>query len=219
MRRLAAAALIVLIASLSSALAPALARDRAVAGQFDYYVLSLSWSPTWCGGKAGRSETEQCGGGRRYGFVVHGLWPQYAKGGYPAQCAAAQPVPGRVVEDMLPLMPSRKLIQHEWSRHGTCDGGPPTEYFQRTREAYERVRIPKLLQSPDTPQTLSVDQVEKLFIAANPGMDRKGLAVVCRGHQAAEIRVCLDRDLNFRPCGRDVRPRCKGGAAQFPAAR
>lgn len=214
MHRLAVA-LVLLVVSLS----PALARDKAVAGQFDYYILSLSWSPTWCQGKAGREDGEQCGNGRRYGFVVHGLWPQYAKGGYPAQCAAAQPLPGQVVEEMLPLMPSRKLIQHEWARHGTCDGGAPGEYFRRTREAFERIRIPEPFHSPDTPRTLSVEQVEQLFVAANPGMDRKGVAVVCHGQHAAEIRVCLDRELNFRPCGRDVRPRCRGGAALFPAAR
>jgi ribonuclease T2 len=213
MRRLA-----VVLSLLVLTLSPAWARERAAVGQFDYYVLSLSWSPTWCAGKAGKTDGEQCGAPRRYGFVVHGLWPQFAKGGFPAECVAAEPVPPRVVDDMLPLMPSRKLIQHEWARHGTCDGAAPAEYFARTRDAFERVRIPKLFQAPEQPQALSVEQVEKLFVAANPGMERKGVAVVCRGNKASEVRVCLDRDLNFRACGRDVRPRCKGGA-QFPAAR
>lgn len=213
MRRLAVA-LTMLLLSLS----PALARDKGVSGQFDYYVLSLSWSPTWCAGKNTKAEADQCGGARRYGFVVHGLWPQYAKGGFPAQCAAPQPVPPQVMDDMLPLMPSRKLIQHEWSRHGTCDGADPATYFERTRQAYDKLRIPKLFQAPDLPQALSVEQVEKLFIAANPGLERRNMAVVCRGNQAAEVRLCLDRDLNFRACARDVRPRCKG-AAHFPAAR
>ncbi|MGE5515914.1 MAG: ribonuclease T2 family protein [Bacteroidota bacterium] len=213
MRRLVAA-LTVLLLSLS----PAVARDKGVSGQFDYYVLSLSWSPTWCGGKNAKADGEQCGGPRRYGFVVHGLWPQYAKGGFPAQCAAPQPVPAGVMDDMLPLMPSRKLIQHEWSRHGTCDGGDPAAYFGRTRQAYDKLRIPKLFQTPELPQALSVEQVEKLFIAANPGLERRSMAVVCRGNQAAEVRLCLDRDLNFRTCAREVRPRCKG-MAHFPAAR
>lgn len=212
------AAVLVLV-SLSLPIVPAMARDKGTPGQFDYYVLSLSWSPTWCGGKAGKADGEQCGGPRRFGFVVHGLWPQYGKGGYPAQCAAARPVPARVVEDMLPLMPSRKLIQHEWSRHGTCDGGSAADYFSRTRQAFDKVRLPPPLQNPERAQSFSVDQVEQMFAAANPGLGRKGLAVVCRGTQAAEIRLCLDRDLNFRTCGRDVRPRCKGGVAHFPAAR
>ena len=119
---------------------------------------------------------------------------------------------------LMPLMPSRRLIQHEWSRHGTCDGTEAPAYFAKTRQAYERVRIPKLFQAPDQPQSLTVEQVEKLFLAANPGMERKSVAVVCRGRQASEVRVCLDKDLNFRACARDVRPRCKGGV-QFPAAR
>lgn len=213
MRRLAVALTLLLLF-----LSPALARDKGVSGQFDYYVLSLSWSPTWCAGKSAKADGEQCGGPRHYGFVVHGLWPQYAKGGFPAQCAAPQPVPSGVVDDMLPLMPSRKLIQHEWSRHGTCDGSDPAAYFDRTRQAYDKLRIPKLFQAPELPQALSVEQVEKLFIAANPGLERRSMAVVCRGNQAAEVRLCLDRDLNFRACARDVRPRCKG-MAHFPAAR
>lgn len=214
MRRVAA---VFAVLSLFWPVLPAQARDKGVAGQFDYYILSLSWSPSWCA-KSGRGDGEQCGGARRYGFVLHGLWPQYAKGGYPSECAVSQAVPSQVVEDTLPLMPSRRLIQHEWGRHGTCDGADVGAYFAKMRQAFERVRVPKPFQSPETPQTMSVDQVERLFVAANPGMDRRGIAVVCRGRQASEIRICLDRDLKFRACGRDVRPRCKGGA-QFPAAR
>lgn len=211
--------LVVALSLLLLSLTPALARDKAVPGQFDYYVLSLSWSPTWCGGRVGKAEDAgQCGGARRYGFVVHGLWPQYAKGGYPAQCVAPQPVPAPVMEDILPLMPSRKLIQHEWSRHGTCDGSDAAAYFGRTRQAYEKLRIPKAFQAPEQSQSFSVEQVEKLFMAANPGLERRGVAVSCRGNQAAELRLCLDRNLNFRGCGRDVRPRCKG-LVHFPAAR
>lgn len=193
---------------------PALAQEP-----FDYYVLSLSWSPTWCGTKAGRGDAEQCGGARNYGFVVHGLWPQYAKGGYPSACVAnPEPVPGKLVESMLPIMPSRKLIQHEWKTHGTCAGSAPAEYFGKTSAAFDRLRIPKLFQNPVQPQTLAVEQVEKLFQAANPGLEPNAISVVCRGHHAAEVRVCLDKQLNYRPCARDVRDRCKGEAL-FPATR
>lgn len=212
MRLIAALALLLLSA------APVLARDGGQPGRFDYYILSLSWSPTWCGSKAGREDAEQCDGARRYGFVVHGLWPQYHKGGFPEACRTAEPVPAPVVEDMLPVMPSRRLVQHEWARHGTCSGAQPAEYFSRARQAFERVRLPKPFQAPERPLTLPVDQVEKLFIAANPGLTAESVAVVCRGHHAAEVRVCFDKDLNFRPCSRDVRDRCKGEAL-FPAAR
>ncbi|HSV29950.1 MAG TPA: ribonuclease T2 [Candidatus Omnitrophota bacterium] len=197
---------------------PAWAQQKAEPGRFDYYVLSLSWSPTWCASKAGREDFEQCGGLRRHGFVVHGLWPQYAKGGFPAQCATPTPLPGKLVEDMLPLMPSRKLIEHEWAKHGTCAGGDAQSYFAATRAARDKLRIPAPFAAPDRPVSVPVAEVERMFIAENPGLTPEAIAVTCRGRHAAEIRVCLTRDLKFRDCGRDIRDRCRDGA-NFPPDR
>lgn len=197
---------------------PALAQQAGEPGKFDYYVLSLSWSPTWCSGDPAREATSQCQ--RSFGFIIHGLWPQHARGGYPAACAmsAPVPVPEAVVQDMLPVMPSRALIGHQWRKHGTCQGGAPSEYFAATRIAHERLRIPDLLAAPDAPVRLSVDEIKRLFAEANPGLSPRGMAVICRGDRAAEVRVCLDRDLDFRQCGQDVRNRCRGEAV-FPALR
>src|SRR5215212_5317363 len=61
---------------------PAMAQDgrQNAPGEFDFYVLSLSWSPSFCDaaserGNSGRNQQAQCGG-RPFSFVVHGLWPQ-----------------------------------------------------------------------------------------------------------------------------------------------
>lgn len=213
MNRVAAFALAFLLIAF-----PARAQGGGEPGRFDYFVLSLSWSPTWCAGKSGRDDVEQCGGLRRYGFVVHGLWPQYAEGGYPRSCAAPSPLPPALIGDMLPLMPSRKLIEHEWAKHGTCATTDPAAYFGVTRAARERVRIPVPLAEPNRPRTLPVAEIERLFAEANPGLSGDAIAVICRGRQLAEVRVCLDRELEFRDCGRDVRDRCKSDAL-FPAAR
>lgn len=200
------------------AAAPALAQERARPGDWDYLVLSLSWSPSWCASKEGRGDREQCGGPRRFGFIVHGLWPQ-REAGYPANCATNDSqVPREVVEATLPIMPSRKLIEHEWDKHGTCFGGGVRAYFDRTRAAFDRVRLPEPFREPARPQALTVAEVERLFMTANPGLGRDGVAVVCRGGKAAELRLCMDKELNFRSCGRDVRDRCKGEAV-FPAVR
>ncbi|MGE5546245.1 MAG: ribonuclease T2 family protein [Solirubrobacterales bacterium] len=196
----------------------ALAQQPGVPGRFDYYVLSLSWSPTWCATEGGRRDGEQCGGARHYGFVVHGLWPQYAGGGYPAECGVPAPLPPKLVEDMLPLMPSRKLIEHEWKRHGSCGGLPPTEYFAETRRARAKVQVPAALAAPERTLTLSVEEIERQFIAANPGLTADAVSVVCRRREVAEVRICLGRDLGFRPCARDVRDRC-GPSAVLPALR
>ena len=69
-----------------SAFGTASAQDRRqnAPGEFDFYVLALSWSPSFCEaaqerGGLGKSQQMQCGG-RPYSFVVHGLWPQNERG-------------------------------------------------------------------------------------------------------------------------------------------
>src|SRR5450631_244794 len=101
----------------------ALARHRShagtgVPGEFDYYVLSLSWSPAFCLSSPGAAE---CNGPRRYGFIVHGLWPQNEEG-WPENCAVHDSVPDDVVRGIEDLMPARGLVYHEWSAHGSCSG-------------------------------------------------------------------------------------------------
>ncbi|CAA7620293.1 ribonuclease T2 [Magnetospirillum sp. UT-4] len=206
--------------SLLVLLLPAMAQAQAPAppGRFDYYVLALSWSPSYCASNAGRDDAEQCAMARPNGFVVHGLWPQHKRGGWPAACAAPSAVPGPVMDSMLPLMPARKLIQHQWDKHGTCDGGEAEDYFARTRDARAQVRVPVFLDRPAAPVTLPVAEIERLFAAVNPGLTPDGIAVICRGTMVEEVRLCLDRDLGFRRCGGGVADRCKGKAT-FPPAR
>src|ERR1044072_2158162 len=74
--------------------APAQDRRQNAPGEFDFYVLSLSWSPSFCEaaserGNKGRSQVAQCGG-RPFSFVVHGLWPQYERG-FPEFCQRPAP--------------------------------------------------------------------------------------------------------------------------------
>ncbi len=45
------------------------------APDFDYYVLSLSWSPTWCALEGDTRGSPQCDEAADYGWVLHGLWP------------------------------------------------------------------------------------------------------------------------------------------------
>src|SRR5207248_3566868 len=79
-------------------------------GEFDFYVLSLSWSPSYCEeaserGRNGRSQQIQCGE-RPFSFVVHGLWPQYERG-FPDYCQRPSPRLDRnIVSSMLDLMPA-----------------------------------------------------------------------------------------------------------------
>lgn len=130
---------------------PATLRAEGRAGLFDFYVLALSWSPTFCLSGAGRKERLQCQTERR-GFIVHGLWPQHERG-WPQYCPSNEPaeVPRSLVTTMLDLMPSPDLVQHQWRKHGACAGLDQASYFTKVREAGARIAIPEALRTPARP--------------------------------------------------------------------
>ncbi len=155
------------------------------AGQFDFYVLSLSWSPTFCASQGGNRNDQQCSTDKDFRFIVHGLWPQYEKG-YPDFCETKEPgrVPNSLGEPLFDIMPSMGLIGHQWRKHGSCTGLTQRDYFGKLREAFSRIKLPADLSRGDAAVTLSADQIEEKFITANPGMSRRGISTSLRRPQA-----------------------------------
>ncbi|MQT13400.1 ribonuclease T2 family protein [Segnochrobactrum spirostomi] len=187
-------------------------------GAFDFYVLSLSWSPTYCA-RAREGDALQCAAARPFAFVVHGLWPQYEHG-YPSSCEVPPPpISNAVVDGMLDVMPSRGLVRHEWDKHGTCDGEDPAGYFAKVRAAFAAVHIPPAYASADAASRAAPKDIEAAFIAANPGLKADGIAVLCRGRRLSEVRVCLDKSLGFRACPEVDRAACRADQVNIPAAR
>jgi ribonuclease T2 len=185
------------------------------AGQFDYYLLSLSWSPTYC--LTHQDDRAQCSG-KGYGFVLHGLWPQYDAGGYPRDCADS-PLSAQAEALGETLYPSPKLVQHEWTQHGTCSGMDAESYFRTADRATAVVRTPNALEAPRTTLLMSGEAIASAFRTTNPSLPEDGLAVVCSRGQLSEIRICLDRALAVRSCGRDVRSTCPYGPVQIRSTR
>lgn len=191
-------------------------------GRFDFYVLALSWSPSFCASERerapGRTPDQQCGS-RPYAFVVHGLWPQYEKG-YPSYCQVPAPRLDRTtVSSALELMPSPHLVFHEWDRHGTCSGMNAREYFDAVRKARAAVKIPDEFVALTSPRTVTPDAVEDAFVKANPGLTRAGFAVSCDTKRLREVRVCLDKDFSFRDCAEVARLTCKRDNIVMPPVR
>ena len=187
---------------------------------FDFYVLSLSWSPTWCAENDAGGRTQQCRRGEDHGFILHGLWPQNDRG-YPEYCATREPdrVPDSLGRTLLDIIPSMGLIGHEWRKHGSCSGLSQKDYFAVARAAFERIRVPADLDAGRKATRLSPDAVEKAFAAANPGLARNGIAVTCAGGQLEEVRICLTSDLSFHPCPAVDRAGCRAGSIQQPPIR
>ena len=176
---------------------------RGKAGQYDYLSLVLSWSPSYCAG-AGRNKKElQCTGARPYAFVLHGLWPQY-KRGFPEYCRVQfRPwVPKSVIEGMLDIMPSKKLVIHEYKKHGVCMGVDATKYYRASRLLFNAVSVPKKFQAPTQPFVTNVREIKQAFLKANPALKPTMLAVACgRKDRLKEVRICFDRKGKFTKCG------------------
>ena len=203
--------------------APAQDRRQNEPGKFDFYVLTLSWSPSFCEagverGNNSAAQREQCGD-RPFSFVVHGLWPQYERG-FPEFCQNPSPRLNRnIVSSMLDLMPSPRLIFHEWDRHGTCSGLPANAFFETVRRARAAVKIPDAYLDVQNPLTVSPDEVEDAFVKANPGMTRAGISVACDSRRLNEVRICMSRDLKFQDCAEVDRRACRRDKLVMPPVR
>lgn len=211
------AALVTLLAALVS-LDPAAAQGRGRPGDFDLWVLSLSWSPSWCEATGNARGDAQCA--RPFSFVVHGLWPQYDRG-FPADCDSRAAPPSRdQVRDMLDVMPSPGLITHEWRKHGTCSGLSGEAYLRIIRKLFEKIHIPDEYKDTAAPRMVSPGEVEKAFIAANKGLDADEIAVQCDSRRLQEVRICLKKDLSaFVSCGETDRRACRLDRLYMPAVR
>jgi ribonuclease T2 len=199
-----------------------LAQDRRQnrPGNFDFYVLSLSWSPSFCeaAGERGTPPQQQCGA-RPYSFVVHGLWPQYEKG-FPEFCQVPAPRLDRnIVSSMMDLMPAPRLIFNEWDKHGTCSGLNARGYFETIRKARASVKIPEAYLEPKEILSVTPDEVEEAFIEANPGLTRDAITVTCDSRRLGEVRVCIGKDLKFRACPELVTRSCRRDKVVMPPVR
>jgi ribonuclease T2 len=178
-------------------------------GVFDYYLLSLSWSPTYCADVGEERRDPQCSSaaGRPFAFVLHGLWPQFERG-WPSNCHTSDQgyVPGPVADRMLDIMPSRRLVFHEYRTHGTCSGLGVDGYFDLARQLYTKVKIPSRFAGRVGERlTIAPEELVGEFVAANPGLKPDMIVVTCggAGNRLREVRICFDKGGTFRACGRN----------------
>jgi ribonuclease T2 len=171
--------------------------------EFDYFVLALSWSPDYCA-TSGANDPQQCSLGKKLGFVLHGLWPQYEKG-YPSNCSNEK-MPGSVKAQFPGIYPNDKLFDHEWEKHGTCTGLSPLEYLQVGKALKEAVVIPSEFRSPESPFRTSMGQITALFVQANPGFNEASFEVSCSssGRYLKEIYVCFSREGAASSCSAEM---------------
>jgi ribonuclease T2 len=216
------------VMALVMAMAPAPAQARShhhhgarvhtdsTAGQFDYYLLSMSWSPTYC--LTHPENSAECGA-RGYGLILHGLWPQYEAGGYPEACATDATLDAEALRVGASLYPSESLLRHEWERHGSCSGLSPVDYLHAADRASAVLKLPPALEAPDHEQVMTSGQLLGLLRGANPSLPEGAVRIACTRDRLSEIRVCLTRDLQYRECGRGVGGHCPADHLVITATR
>jgi ribonuclease T2 len=188
-------------------------------GAFDYYVLSLSWSPNWCVLEGDARKSPQCDAHHDYGWILHGLWPQYHRG-YPSYCNTTERPPSRgMTAQMADIMGTSGLAWHQWKKHGTCTGLSADAYYALSREAYAAVVRPPVFRKITSRMKLPASVVEEAFLQSNPGFARDGITITCQNGLIQEARICLSRDLKPVPCGRDVVRDCRIKNAIFDPVR
>lgn len=196
---------------------PAKAED--VSGEFDYYVLSLSWSPNWCALEGDSRGSPQCDDDADFGWVLHGLWPQY-ENGWPANCGHPYRNPSRSdTAAMAVIMGTSGLAWHQWNKHGSCSGLSPDDYFALSRLAFDQVTRPAVFRRLTDPITLPASLIEEAFMRDNDELDPDEITITCRPGRIQEARICLTRDLEPRTCGRDVIRDCSLDDALFDPVR
>lgn len=178
-------------------------RRMAIAG----YTLAASWSPEYC--RSGRDgHSMQCSGRNgRFGFILHGLWPE-GRQGWPQWCAAApRPSPGLLRRNLC-MTPSARLLERQWAKHGSCMTRTPEAYFRTAGILWRSVAWPDA-DRLSRRSGLTVGDLRREFVFANPDWraDQVGVTVT-RGGWLQELRLCYGRSFMPATC-----PRAKHGAA------
>ncbi len=213
MRKAAAA-----LAAMCLAVAPALAEGER-AGDFDYYVLSLSWSSNWCALEGDARRDPQCDAGRGLTWVMHGLWPQHEQG-WPSYCRTVERDPTRAeTAAMADIMGGAGLAFYQWKKHGRCSGLSAPDFYRTAREAYGTITLPPVFARLRRDVTLPASVVEDAFLEANPGLTRDMVTVTCDQGMIQEVRICLTKELDPRPCATDSARDCRMKDAELDAVR
>lgn len=178
------------------------------AGEFDYYVVALSWNASWCELEGDARNSPQCHPRHDHGFTLHGLWPQN-EDGWPSFCRTTHRDPSRSqTNQMADIMGSGGLAWHQWKKHGRCSGLSAEEYFALSREAYGKIIRPEIFRRLPKSYDLPPKVIEEAFLDANPGTVPAGVTVTCKSGLVQEVRICLSKDLEPRSCGSDTQRDC-----------
>ncbi len=163
-------------------------------GQFDYFLLDMAWGPSFC--SSIKDVSASCR--PQAGFAVHGLWPQNNNGTWPQFCAQT-PASGDLARN-LDITPDMDLIQHEWSKHGTCSGLAVASYFQAAHQAFAQFTMPLPLIGMHSSRTYTTLYTMNMLYLANPAFPRGSLSLSCNASHVTAVEACFNKALEPIRC-------------------
>jgi len=178
------------------------------------YTLAITWAPQFCRDRGADAAARfQCGAGNRFGFTLHGLWPDGVGKDWPQYCKATPLLPRAVIGKHICSTPSAQLMQHEWSKHGTCmPGFRPERYFATSTALYGKLRYPDMDALSREP--LTAGGLAAAVARSNPGLGPDMMRVTARQGWLDEIWICLDKAFRYNRC-----PAHQGGLPASAAVR
>jgi ribonuclease T2 len=166
------------------------------------YSLAVSWSPEFCRQDRDPASVQCSGRNGRFGFVLHGLWPEAPAGPPPQWCALTPRPQPETVRQALCATPVPWLIEHEWAKHGSCMAQSPEAYWGIARHIWARFRWPDADRLSLRPG-LTVGDLREGVALANPGLPRASIGVVLSGQGwLRELRICHNRQYRPAACPR-----------------
>lgn len=166
------------------------------------YTLAASWSPEFCRAPGDRAGMQCSGANGRFGFVLHGLWPEARQGPPPQWCATTPRPSPELIRRNLCMTPVPWLLEHEWAKHGSCMVKTPEAYFRVGAILWRSLRWPdadQLSRKAD----LTVGDLRRVFLAANPDWRRDQIGVsLSRNGWLREFRLCYGRSFMPAACPR-----------------
>jgi ribonuclease T2 len=177
----------------------------------DSYLLALSWSPNYCATAGNRPEARHQCVRNRFGWVVHGLWPNATKAkrgnDQPAYCRNVAGISEQTYRQYLCLVPGVKLMSHEWRKHGSCGFTTPENYFAKTAQLHAALKLPDPQALARTSKPFTAGSLRAAFASANPGLPLGAITVdVDRKQRLREVRVCYDSRYRYASCARPGAP-------------
>ncbi len=166
------------------------------------YTLAVSWSPEFCRGARDKGEMQCSKANGRFGFILHGLWPEGKGPKYPQWCSLTpRPAPA-LLRANLCMTPSARLLEHEWAKHGSCMAKTPAAYFRSASALWQSLRWPDA-DALSRQQDLTVGDLRAEFLKLNPDWRAEQVAVnLSRSGWLKELRLCYDRKFMPVDCPR-----------------